>query len=102
MPTGCLIEQYVNWMDIVVGFGSSNFSFLQRKRDIKLTLVPKSLGALSIGICPMEYGIEKLLGSCSFDSDLCCRAALHISPMTPTGMFSGSPFSDRSPLKNFR
>ena len=69
---------------------------------MRLMLAPRSQRALSICVSLMQHGIEKLPASYNFDGDRLCKSELQDPLMEATETSPGSPFLDRSSLKNFK
>ena len=96
------MERYAKFMVIEAGVRSNKLSLLHRERGIRLTLAPKSQKALSIRESPMQHGMVKLLGSCSFEGHCLYRIMLQASLIGATKTPSVSLSLEMSSLKNFR
>ena len=66
IPLRCFKDRSTNYSVTVVGLASPNPIFLMIVNDIRFILSPKSHSAFSNMPFPMEHGIVKLPGSCSF------------------------------------
>jgi len=70
IPTGYLIDLSTSCNEMVVGFKSPTWSFLQMEYGMRLALAPRSHSALLMETSLTEQGIKKLSGSRSLGGSL--------------------------------